>query len=87
MYAFSYSILYPKVLGLRGIIKISTAPYKPGCICACMLAKMETRCRKRCYTDEKIMLSVYTISDIGNFEIYENESIYRGCYVPGRIGT
>lgn len=27
------------------------------------------------------------ISDIRNFKIYENESIYIGCYVPGWIGT
>lgn len=34
MYVFSYSILYPKVLGLKGIIKISTAPHKPVRACS-----------------------------------------------------
>lgn len=92
MYAFSYSILCPKVLGFRSIIKISTAPektapYKPGCICACTLAKRETHRQKWCYTDEKIMLWYDTISDIGKLEISKNERIYNGCCAPGRPGT
>lgn len=44
MYAFSYSILKQKILGLRGIIKISTAPQKtaphePRCLCPGTLTK------------------------------------------------
>lgn len=86
MYAFSYSILYPKVLGLRGIIKISTAqektaPYKPGCICACMLAKSSTHPQKWCYTDEKIMLWVWY-----NFRQREPRNLKMRVFINGSFG-